>query len=375
VIERDRKRLETREIETMAHNLNQTRDGSYAYIGRQSAWHKLGIVTGRYMTWQEIQSHDGLNFEVVKQQLFSTYLGVAPYAVEAWGTFRADTRQFLGAVGSDYAVIQHAHGFEMLDALVGEQNGAHYETAGVLGNGEVVWGLIDLNMALHVGGDRIVTYLLFSTAHDGTKSHNYRIVSERVVCNNTLDIALAERTAASLTVRHTKNAGDRLVDIHKTLAGMRSDTIDMEQRLNFLASRRVTKETLTTIIDRLFPARADQDGNKKPDSTRRENMIAEILARFESNDNNAFPEQRGTAYNLLNGVTEYVDHFRTGVRSGKREESAMFGTGNVLKSKALEVITLAANGMPVKETRVVSMPAASAPSLLDEILDNYVCAG
>src|SRR5215471_14971835 len=130
-----------------------------AYVGRQAAWHKLGTVTGRHMTWAEVQQH-GLDYVVFKSQLRDG-LG---RLVNAWGTFRwnradqlAGDKQaavFLGVVGEDYQVIQHANGFRMIDALVASVDGAHYETAGALGAGERVWGLADLALSVSVGHDQ-----------------------------------------------------------------------------------------------------------------------------------------------------------------------------------------------------------------------------
>src|SRR4030095_15262618 len=113
----------------MAHNIN-------VYRGRESAGHNLGRVTGNYMTWAQIIAMGGIDYLVDKLQL--EYQG---QPVEACGTFRSDNGVMLGVVGKDYKVIQHNRGFEMVDALVASVDGAHYETAGVLGKGETVWGL------------------------------------------------------------------------------------------------------------------------------------------------------------------------------------------------------------------------------------------
>ncbi len=83
----------------MAHNIN-------SYIGRQAAWHKLGTVTGRYMTSAEVLAGGNLNWIPFKEQLFSQ----AGNLVSAWGIFRPDTGAFLGAVGESYTVIDHAQG-------------------------------------------------------------------------------------------------------------------------------------------------------------------------------------------------------------------------------------------------------------------------
>jgi hypothetical protein len=82
--------------------------------------------------------------------------------------------------------------------------GAHYETAGALGNGQQVWGLADLGLTVSVGDDKQSSYLMFATGHDGSMSHQYRIVNTRVVCANTLAMALGEKTRSKLLVRHTK---------------------------------------------------------------------------------------------------------------------------------------------------------------------------
>jgi phage/plasmid-like protein (TIGR03299 family) len=351
----------------------------YSYVGRQAAWHRLGTVTGNYLTWAEVQQNGGLDYAVFKSQLHDG-LG---RPVGAWGTFRwnradklagnRDAAVFLGVVGEDYQVIQHADGFRMIDALVASVDGAHYETAGALGNGERVWGLADLNLAVSVGQDRQQGYLLFCTGHDGSLSHQYRICLTRVVCQNTLSAALSERTRAKLTIRHTKNAKDKLEGVHDALASLRGDLLSVEEKLNFLASRRITRESLAAILERLFPKPKSDDGAEKESSTRRNNVLAEILAAYESNDNNAFPEQRGTAYNLLNAVTEYTDHTRSTRGNGNgRSESAMFGSGERLKAQAVDIIVEAASGMPAVATATTfaRKPADyAAGTLLDQIIE------
>lgn len=342
----------------MAHNIN-------TYIGRSAAWHTLGTVTGKYNTWDEIQRHGGLDFSPIKEPL---YAGDGR-RVDAYGVFRSDNHAFLGSVGGGYTPIHHAEGFRMVDALMATADGAHYETAGALGAGETVWGLADLNLTLTVGkADHSKGYLLFATAHNGTMSHSYWLTFTRVVCQNTL--RMATRAGASLRVKHTKNAMDRIGDMHTALATMARETHTVEEKLNFLAGRRMTRETMGAVLDRLFPRSKDDDG-KPQDSTRRNNILADVLRLYESNDRNAFPEQRGTAYNLLNAVTEYTDHVRSANNGNAgRAESAMFGTGERLKSQAFEILLETANGLPsVPVIQYVAERKPTAPSgLLDKIL-------
>lgn len=356
----------------MAHNIN-------TYIGRQAAWHNLGTVTGQYESWASIMLAGGFDFDVFKSQLHDGLGRLVP----AWGTFRWDKADkakgdssaatFLGAVGEDYKVIHHSQGFEMVDALVASQNGAHYETAGVLGNGEVVWGLADLNQSVRVGADdKHEAYLLFSTSHDGSMSYNFRMVLTRVVCQNTLRAAMSEKTKASFTVRHTKNAQSRIDDAHAVLVNIGADITKVEDKLNFLAGRKMTRESMSTIFDRLFPKTAKED--TLVSSSRRDNILGDILKLYEINDGNAFPEQRGTSYNLLNAITEYTDHERS-AKAGGRAESAIFGSGEVLKTKAFEVILETSKGLPevARQQVYASTNAPVFGGLLGQVLDATLC--
>lgn len=339
----------------MSHDVN-------TYIGRLAPWWALSeagykaTVTGKMSTWAELLAHGGLDFDVFKSQLQDN-LG---RPVDSWGVFRwnhgdhdawkdaatADRRAiaeksiFLGSVGQDYNPNSHVKGFEIVDLLMANKDGAHYETAGVLGQGEVVWGLANLGESTLIGGeDEIKYFLLFATSHDGSMSNEFRIVSERVVCRNTLRIAMSEKTKAAFKIRHTKNSGQKFADAKVVLANMGTDIKKMADRLNFLAGRKLTREGLTTVLDRLFPIKAKEVNGVEiaVSSTRRDNILADILKLYEVNDGNAFPAQRGSSYNLLNAITNYVDHERSSQNNG-RAESALFGSGDKLKDEAFHAI-------------------------------------
>lgn len=331
-----------------------------SYIGRQDAWHRMGTVTGKYVTWQEA-CDNGLDYEVFKSPLHDGLGRVVP----AWGTFRWDRKDkeagdkaaaiFLGSVGQDYKVIPHKDGFGIVDALMEATDGAHYETAGSLGRGEVVWGLADLNLGMSIGEDKHESYLLFYTSHDGSKGFGFRITNVRVVCQNTLDAALSRKTETSFRVRHTKNAQVKVMEAKVALENLSVDVKGMEEKLKFLASRKVKREHVDAVMERLFPkTQKEKEGEAiEVSSTRRDNILMEILSIYEKNDGDAFPEQRGTAYNLLNAVTNYVDHERASTNNGKgRSESALFGSGMVLKNKAMEVLIEQAGNMgPIYTTQ------------------------
>ena len=342
----------------MAHHIMTNRDGSHAYIGRQSAWHALGTVTGKYQTTAELLADETFKFDLFKSQLHDG-LG---RTVDAWGIFRwdradraagrKDATQFVAPVGRDYTVIPFSEGFKTIDTLMQSADGSHYETAGVLDYGARLWALADLNLSMHIGDDEHKAYVLFTTSYDGSMSHQYKLVDERVVCHNTLTMAIGENSY-SFKVKATKNAQDRLIEGRRALETVGQSVRGMEERLKFLATRKMTRESATAVFDRLFPRAKNDDGTER-ETTRRSNIIAEILGIYESNDGNAFPEQRGTSYNLLNAVTNYVDHERMRDSKGTaRYESAALGSGASIKANALDLIVAESEKLPAMPQRVV----------------------
>jgi len=343
------------------------------YIGRQAAWHNLGTVTGKFMTADELLADKSFQYTVFKSQLHDG-LG---RPVNAWGTFRwnfsdkiagnKDAAEFLGTVGEDYTVMQHDEGFKTIDQLMQSVDGAHYETAGVLGNGEQVWALADLNLGYRIGDDVHKNFVLFVTGHDGSMAHRYSLCDERVVCKNTMKMALAEKGLAA-SIRHTKNANARLIDARAAMNGIQDQVNTLSARMNVLAGRKMSREAMTSILDRLFPK--TQKDHRQVSSSRRDNTLHDILRTYESNDGNAFPEQRGTAYNLLNAITNYTDHQRSSQNDG-RAESALFGSGDTLKSRAFEVIYEASKSLdavPQRMTFTTSGPSTGS-GLLDDLVE------
>ena len=337
--------------------------GQDTYAGRLDAWHMLGIVTGTFQTWREMVEAAKADFYVFKSQL-QDGLG---RPVDAWGTFRWDladkakgdktASKFLGTVGSDYQVIQHTAGFDLLDALVGQIDGAHYETMGVLDFGRVVWGQVDTSVSIRVGDDVSNILLTFHTSHDGSRAFDIYETSLRVVCRNTLRAGSLNRLAATLRVRHTKSAPARIKGMQAEIQELNKTAMAMQDKLIALSERRVVKDTVKSLFERLFPRPKTEDGTPK-ESTRRDNILASILERYESNDSNAFPEQRGTALNLLNAVTEWTDHDR-----GTEPEAAVFGSGDRLKSLSLEWLIDNAGKMPLMPVAQASIPVADFASI------------
>src|SRR5580658_1686313 len=312
----------------MAHNISidKANGNARAAYARTAAWHGLGTVVPNLMTAAETAKLAGLDWTVEKRQL--QWNGGD---VDAYGVFRMTDNEMLGVVTDFYKPIQNAEGFKSLDLLVESVGGAHYNAAGALGKGEMVWMLVEIPYEIKIQGTSDVSknYLLCSMRHDGKGSMMIKLVSTRVVCQNTLSIALGE-AGAFFRVGHFGNVDKKIAAAQEAMAGMIGQLKSLEEKLNILAARKVTKETFVAVLDALFPpSEAEKEAVSaaaQAAATRRADKLAEIAGLFKSNDNNAFPEVKGSAYNLLNAITEYTDHFAG--NDNTRAKSAMFGAGN-----------------------------------------------
>jgi phage/plasmid-like protein (TIGR03299 family) len=364
------------------HNLEMVNgQASMVYNARWgNPWHNLGTAVDGAMVASEAleKSHQG--FIVEKVQL--EYQG---QLVDVWGIRRMDNGVVLSPCGKDYQPIQNLEQFECIDVLLANSDGAHYDTAGVLGRGERVWALARIPSAdITVNGDQHEAFLLATTSHDGSLAFTLKLVHIRVVCNNTLTSAL-HANGALARIKHTKSAIARLEMAKNYLHQLKADALNLEERLNVLANRRMTRDSYQSVMDKLFPFTRDSKGNIT-NQVRHDNILGEIIRLYESNDKDANPAIRGTAYNLLNAVTEWTDHCRSARMSSNREEagytqamanseSALFGNGETLKQKALEVIMMDTKGNPVVQTMHIpsvtapDVPTSTGSALLDSVID------
>lgn len=318
-------------------------DAMFCVGNRESAWHHLGQRTPDAATWQQAMELAKLNWPVVLKDLYSRDTNGAVQQVKGYkSVWRGNgSPAVLGIVGDGFQPIQNVQAFDFVDSILQAQDGAHYESAGALGQGETIWVLARVPGAdIRITGtdDISQSYLLVATGHAGNMSYLAKLTSVRVVCQNTLNAALSH-AGNVFKVKHTKSADTRLMSAKTAMAGIIADSKTLGDKLNTLATRRMTKDSMLAVIGRLFP-----ENKETENQGRRNSIVLKVLELFESNDADAIPQIRGTAYNMLNAVTEYADHFRTArITEGKqgmtieqaRAQAAIFGTGDRLKSDAL----------------------------------------
>ena len=156
------------------------------FYTREKPWHGLGVRVSEAPESAEALRLAGLDWEVDQEPIFTEENVLIPgYKAN----IRNTDRRVLGVVTDRYKVIQNTEAFSFTDALLGE--GVRYETAGSLQGGRKIWLLARLPKEYIISGDRISPYLVFSNTHDGSGSVKVAITPIRVVCNNTLNLALS----------------------------------------------------------------------------------------------------------------------------------------------------------------------------------------
>ena len=178
---------------------------------REVPWHGLGQRVEEAPSSADAIRLAGLTWDVIQQPIF---LENGTQIMGNYCNVRSSDGKPLGIVGDRYKIVQNSEAFEFTDALLGE--GVKYETAGSLKDGKTIWLLARMPEQIEVLGDKVEPYLVFTNTHDGSGAVRVTMTPVRVVCNNTLNLALkgAKRVWSA---RHTGSINNKLDDAVETL--------------------------------------------------------------------------------------------------------------------------------------------------------------
>jgi phage/plasmid-like protein (TIGR03299 family) len=314
----------------MAHNLNET-NGKISFASTQRAWHGLGQIVDSAMTSKQAIELAGLDYQVIKTPMLAKVRGAGKVVVpDHFATVRKDTNEVLGVVGRRYEIIQNQDAFVFFDAIVG-QGQAIFETAGALGNGNKTFITAKMPSYVRITGTDDITemYVVLTNTHDGSGSVIAAVTGIRIVCENTMRIAL-KNTVNKVAIRHTTNAERNLAQAHKLL-GISNDYITkMNEAFNSLALKKITDAKAKQLIENLFYS-------EKNDSTRIKNIRESVLESYYS----GIGQEKvvGTAFGLLNGITHYTSHVKEYKDADtKFENLLMDGASAKITDKAFELL-------------------------------------
>jgi len=325
----------------MAHEL-EIRKGkvSMMYVG-EVPWHGLGTKLKDPATSAEAIQAANLNWRVIKKPIYAygpenlhSHHIKDRFAIVREDLWGQEDCPVYGLVGKNYTPLQNVEAFSFFDSIVGKK-AAIYNTAGAVLDGQRIWILAKLPGEIKVVGDDIThKYLLLSNSHDGNSSVQIKFTPIRVVCQNTLTMALSR--GPTVRVSHFKDLQKRLRQAEKIL-GIVSNKYDrIEKSYQEMAKVPMTGNRLTEYLQEVFPDPADPDNEKALKKVQNNRVWSRDL--FENGEGNKQPRVSGTLWAAYNGVTEFIDHTKTPRQmEDRRLNSIWFGEGYLVKARAYEI--------------------------------------
>lgn len=308
-------------------------------------WHKEGKALGDAATADEMYEASGLAWTVSKQPLFTYGVGENSTSLlpvnDRVAMVRSSDNRVLGTVGATYQTIQNREMFDFAEALMKTGETVKFETAGSLNNGRVVFAeAIVPERGIKIDGDpqgEILPYLVVNTGHDGLRSFQATFSPVRVVCSNTLAMALSG--ARNLyTIRHTVNSGDRIADALRTLR-LNVEYLDEIKKVSeALIKRSMSIKDILAATEVLIPSMGETEERSVKAGKQRD----EIVALYQNSANlDGVP---GSAYRFVQAVAEYADHTRVyratkkGSAADARVLAILDGTAAKIKTRALSIV-------------------------------------
>jgi phage/plasmid-like protein (TIGR03299 family) len=327
----------------MAHNIDMTNGrANIAYLGsRADVWHRLGEEMQPGMSITEWARAAGLDWSAIKVPAIASLEGpqfdhIAPshrfMPVDQRNFLvRSDNGHPLGYVSDRYQPVQPSEVLEWFERYISVDDRFQLDVAGSLRDGEIIWATATYRDPLSVAGDQHKARVLMTTTYDGTGSTINQGTMTRVVCNNTLNVALAEKSAVIRTRHNTKfdagRVGRELAAIAKGFAQYKAMGDAMAQ---VELSRDQVSEYFKQILDIPFEAKRDDI------SSRKSNQFTALTSAYRTSVAEGAPA--GSAWAVLNAVTRYVDHDRTSGTDEDKFSSAQFGSGAQMKALAVDLL-------------------------------------
>lgn len=302
------------------------------FYTRRKPWHGLGTRVEEAPTSKEALVLAGLDWRVVQKNL-TTCDGIPIPGFKA--NLRETDNRVLGVVTDRYSVVQNEDAFAFTDTLLGE--GITYETAGSLQNGCRTWLLAKLPQRYIISGDEITPYLVFMNSHDGSGAIKAAMTPIRVVCMNTLNLAL-KTAKRSWSTNHVGDMKGKLEDARYTLLYADQYMAELGKAVDSLNRQKLSDRQVYEYIDALFPL---VDGASELQKKNQVRMKEGVKARFY--DAPDLQHVGKNAYRFVNAVSDFATHAKPlKKRAGYRENLfAKTVDGNTLIDKAYSMLQAA----------------------------------
>ena len=322
----------------MSHELTQRKDGmvEHAYVG-EVGWHGLGQQLQEGASIEEWRKAAGMDYDVRRSRVRYGEGDNQRIMEEAHVLFRSDTKEPLGIVSPKYKIVQPGEVLEFFRDLSAGA-GFKLDTAGTLFGGRKYWALASIGESAVISNpaDIVGGYLLLTTTADGTGATTGKFTTVRVVCNNTLSMAMSRKDRNQVSVNHKQRFNPNAMKDQLGIA--RGQFGQFIQTMRQFSAEKLSKgaaEDLTLALLKPEDATPDQ-----VDKVKESRAYKGILKLFDgAGIGSQMAGVQGTEWGWLNAVTEHIDHNAHAHSADGRMDSAFFGKGDELKTKAVELLT------------------------------------
>ena len=299
---------------------------------RETPWHGLGTRVIEAPGSEEALELAGLNWRVRQEPIYTDNNLLIP-------GYKANVRDLddkvLGVVTDRYKVVQNDEAFAFTDGLLGE--GVRYETAGALLDGRKVWILARMPREFIINGEQISPYLVFSNTHDGSGAIKVAVTPIRVVCNNTLNLALST-AKRSWSMVHTGDVQGKMEEAKQTLFMAEKYMSRLGREFETLRKIELTDRQVMDYIKLLLPYENEDNSLH----VRNINRLREDMQKryFDAPD---LKDVGNNAYRFVNAVSDFATHSEPIRRTKNFKESLFSRTveGNPLIDKAYQMVCAA----------------------------------
>lgn len=299
---------------------------------REMPWHGLGTKVMEAPSSEEALIMAGLNWKVVQEPIYTEQ----EESIEGYkANIRDSDRKVLGVVSDRYRVIQNDEAFAFTDELLGE--GVRYETAGSLQGGKKVWLLARMPQEYIISGERISPYMLFSNTHDGSGAIRVALTPIRVVCNNTLNLALST-AKRSWSMIHTGDIEEKMNEARDTLFMAEKYMDCLGKEFENLRMKKLTDKQVMEYIEALLPV---EDGFTSQQIKNMQRLQEDMKIRyFDAPD---LQDVGKNAYRFINAVSDFATHTEPIRRTLNYKENLFMRTvdGNPVIDRAYQMMLAA----------------------------------
>lgn len=299
---------------------------------RETPWHGLGTRVMEAPGSEDALELAGLNWKVRQEPIYTDNNLLIP-------GYKAHVRDLddkvLGVVTDRYKVVQNDEAFAFTDGLLGE--GVRYETAGALLDGRKVWILARMPREFIINGEQISPYLVFSNTHDGSGAIKVAVTPIRVVCNNTLNLALST-AKRSWSMVHTGDVQGKMEEAKQTLFMAEKYMSRLGREFENLRKIELTDRQVMDYIKLLLPYENEDNSLH----VRNINRLREDMQKryFDAPD---LKDVGNNAYRFVNAVSDFATHSEPIRRTKNFKENLFSRTveGNPLIDKAYQMLCAA----------------------------------